>query len=65
MKFEWNEECEKAFQELKQKLTIAPVLTTPISEELFMIYCVASTVGLKCVLMQQGKVIAYASIQLG
>ena len=60
MKFEWNEECENAFHELKQKLTTAPILTTPISEELFMIYCDASTVGLKCVLMQQGKVIVYA-----
>ena len=34
VKFEWNEECENAFQELKRKLTTAPVLTTPISGEL-------------------------------
>ena len=40
------------------------MLTTPISGELFMVYCDASTVGLGCVLMQQGKVIAYASRQL-
>ncbi|RVX14525.1 Transposon Ty3-I Gag-Pol polyprotein [Vitis vinifera] len=64
VKFEWNEECENAFQELKRKLTIAPVLTAPISGELFTIYCDASTVGLGCVLMQQGKVVAYASRQL-
>ncbi|KAL6331976.1 hypothetical protein AAG906_020329 [Vitis piasezkii] len=64
VKFDWNEECENAFQELKRKLTTAPVLTAPISGELFMIYCDASTVGLGCVLMQQGKVVAYASRQL-
>ena len=64
VKFDWNEECENAFQELKRKLTTAPVLTAPISGELFTIYCDASTVGLGCVLMQQGKVVAYASRQL-
>ena len=64
VKFEWNEECENAFQELKRKLTTAPVLTAPISEELFTIYCDASTVGLGCVLIQQGKVVVYALRQL-
>ncbi|RVX02391.1 RNA-directed DNA polymerase-like [Vitis vinifera] len=64
VKFEWNEECENDFQELKRKLTTTPVLTAPISGELFKIYCDAFTVGLGCVLMQQGKVIAYASRQL-
>ena len=34
VKFEWNEECENAFQELKRKLTTTPILTTPISGEL-------------------------------
>ena len=63
MKFEWNEEYENAFQELKRKLTTAPMLTSPISGELFTIYCDASIVGLGCLLMQQGKV-AYASRQL-
>ncbi|KAL6345874.1 hypothetical protein AAG906_020456 [Vitis piasezkii] len=48
-------ECENAFQELKRKLTTAPMLTTPISGELFTVYCDASIVGLGCVLMQQGK----------
>ncbi|RVW60237.1 Transposon Ty3-I Gag-Pol polyprotein [Vitis vinifera] len=43
VKFDWNEECENAFQELKRKLTTAPVLTAPISGELFTIYCDAST----------------------
>ncbi|RVW98761.1 Transposon Tf2-2 polyprotein [Vitis vinifera] len=55
VKFDWNEEYENAFQELKWKLTTALVLTAPISGKLFTIYCDASTVGLGCVLMQQGK----------
>ena len=64
VKFDWNEESENAFQELKRKLTIALVLTAPICGKLYTIYCDASTVGLGCVLMQQGKVVAYASRQL-
>nr|CAN68536.1 hypothetical protein VITISV_018260 [Vitis vinifera] len=48
VKFEWNEECENAFQELKRKLTTAPMLTAPISEELFTVFCDASIVGLGC-----------------
>ena len=64
VKFERNEQCENAFQELKRRLTTTPVLTIPSSGELFTIYCDASTVGLGCVLMQQGKVIAYASRKL-
>ena len=40
------------------------MLTAPISGELFTVYCDASIMGLGCVLMQQGKVVAYASRQL-
>ena len=42
VKFEWNEKCENAFQELKWKLIIALVLIASISEELFTVYCDAS-----------------------
>ena len=63
-KFEWTETCEKSFQELKDRLTSAPVLTLPKSGENYTVYCDASRVGLGCVLMQAGKVIAYASRQL-
>ena len=58
------ETCEKSFQELKDRLTSAPVLTLPKSGENYTVYCDASRVGLGCVLMQAGKVIAYASRQL-
>ena len=63
-KFQWTEACERSFQELKNKLTSAPVLTLPEGLEGYAVYCDASGVGLGCVLMQHGKVIAYASRQL-
>nr|GFB02700.1 retrotransposon protein, putative, Ty3-gypsy subclass [Tanacetum cinerariifolium] len=63
-KFVWNEEREKSFKELKQRLVSAPVLTLSSGSGGFQIYSDASKKGLGCVLMQHGKVIAYASRQL-
>ncbi|GKC48466.1 putative reverse transcriptase domain-containing protein [Tanacetum coccineum] len=62
--FDWGEEQELAFQTLKDKLCNAPVLALPDEPEDFVVYCDASGIGLGCVLMQRGKVIAYASRQL-
>ncbi|GJS26017.1 putative reverse transcriptase domain-containing protein [Tanacetum coccineum] len=62
--FEWGEEHELAFQTLKDKLCNAPVLALPDGPEDFMVYSDTSEIGLGCVLMQRGKVIAYASRQL-
>ncbi|RVW22844.1 Transposon Ty3-I Gag-Pol polyprotein [Vitis vinifera] len=59
--FDWNDRCEESFQELKRRLTTAPVLITPISGERYTVYCDASKTGLGCVLMQRGRVVAYAS----
>nr|WP_269150788.1 reverse transcriptase family protein [Corynebacterium parakroppenstedtii] len=63
-KFVWTDECEKSFQTLKDKLVSAPILSLPEGLEGFVVYCDASRIGLGCVLMQNGKVIAYASRQL-
>jgi hypothetical protein len=63
-KFNWTESCERSFQELKKRLTTAPVLTPPDIQRDFVVYCDASRQGLGCVLMQNGKVVAYASRQL-
>ena len=63
-KFVWNEKCEESFQELKQRLVTAPVLVLPDTQGNFVIYSDASHKGLGCVLMQNDKVIAYASRQL-
>nr|GEW63914.1 reverse transcriptase [Tanacetum cinerariifolium] len=63
-KFVWNEEREKSFEELKRRLVSSPVLTLPSGTGGYQIYCDASKKCLGCVLMQHGKVIAYASRQL-
>ncbi|KAG7567925.1 Zinc finger CCHC-type superfamily [Arabidopsis thaliana x Arabidopsis arenosa] len=63
-KFQWSEECEKSFSELKAMLTSAPVLVLPEEGEPYTVYTDASITGLGCVLMQKGSVIAYASRQL-
>jgi hypothetical protein len=63
-KFNWTDSCEKSFQELKRRLTTAPMLTLPDIQRDFVIYCDASRQGLVCVHMQDGKVVAYASRQL-
>ncbi|KAJ0801140.1 putative nucleotidyltransferase, Ribonuclease H [Helianthus annuus] len=62
--FDWGPKQEEAFQTLKLKLCDAPILTLPDGCEDFVVYCDASGQGLGCVLMQRGKVIAYASRQL-
>ncbi|GKC58554.1 putative reverse transcriptase domain-containing protein, partial [Tanacetum coccineum] len=59
-----GKEQELAFQTLKDKLCNAPVLALPDGPEDFVVYCDASGLGLGCVLIQRGKVIAYASRQL-
>ena len=51
--FVWNPACESSFQELKQKLVSAPVLTVPDGSGGFVIYSDASKRGLRCVLMQR------------
>ncbi|GJW82504.1 putative reverse transcriptase domain-containing protein [Tanacetum coccineum] len=63
-KYVWGTEQEEAFQTLKKNLCDAPILTLPDGVEDFVVYCDASNQGLGCVLMQRGKVIAYASRQL-
>ena len=63
-KFEWFETCEKIFKELNDWLTFAPVLTLIRSGEGYVEYYGASWVGLGCILMQDGMVIAYASRRL-
>jgi hypothetical protein len=59
-KFNWS----LAFEQLKVLLTTAPVLAQPDIEKPFDVYYDASGSGLGCVLMQEGRVIAYASRQL-
>ena len=64
VKFEWNDSCEKAFQEVKRRLTSAPIMIVPKRGQRYTMYCDASKDGLRCVLMQPGRVVAYDSRQL-
>jgi ribonuclease HI len=60
-KFVWGQKCEDAFHALRKHLTITPVLVQPDSSKPFDVYYDASDTGLGCVLMQDNRVIAYAS----
>jgi len=62
--FRWSDDCEVSFHKLKTTLTTTSALVLPSSSGMYTVYCNASRVGLGCVLMQEGRVIAYASRQL-
>ncbi|KAJ9563234.1 hypothetical protein OSB04_008394 [Centaurea solstitialis] len=62
--FSWGNKQQEAFDELRKRLCEAPVLTLPKGVEDMVVYCDASHQGLGAILMQRGKVIAYASRQL-
>jgi hypothetical protein len=64
VEFKWTPACQKSFETLKEKLTTAPVLILPDVHKPFSVYCDASYTGLGCVLMKEGRVVAYSSRQL-
>ncbi|KAA3483007.1 DNA/RNA polymerases superfamily protein [Gossypium australe] len=64
VKFEWTEKWQQSFERLKTLLIEAPILVQPESGKEFVVYSDASSNGLGCVLMQEGKVVAYVSRQL-
>ena len=64
VKYDWVDACQQSFEELKDRLTSAPVLALPNGRDGFVVYSNASRQGLGCVLMQNDRVIAYASRQL-
>ncbi|GKF30350.1 putative reverse transcriptase domain-containing protein, partial [Tanacetum coccineum] len=64
VKFDWGDKQEAAFQLLKEKLCSAPILALHEGAKNYIVYCDASHKGLGDVLMQNEKVIAYASRQL-
>ena len=63
-KYEWTQKCEESFQELKRRLTSAPILIIPTSGEPLVIYSDAFKVGQGAVFMKNGKVVVYVSRQL-
>ena len=63
--FNWREPQEITFQELKKRLTKAPLHVLPHFTKTFEVECDASGIGIGGVLMQNGKPIAYFSEKLG
>ena len=49
--FELNDLCKRAFQELKRRLTSAPILIVLERGQMYTVYCNASKEGLGCVLI--------------
>ena len=64
VKFEWNDKYQSSFDQLKKILVEAPVLTHPTPGREYAMYSDASRIGLGCVLMQDGKIVAYALRQM-
>ena len=61
VKFEWDDKCQSNSERLKEILVEAPVLIQPTSGRKYTMSNDASRIGFRCVLMQDGKVVAYAS----
>jgi hypothetical protein len=64
VEFKWTPSCQESFKMLTKKLTTTLVLILLDVHKPFSVYCDASYTGLGCVLMQEGKVVAYLSCQL-
>ncbi|XP_058192068.1 uncharacterized mitochondrial protein AtMg00860-like [Rhododendron vialii] len=58
VKFEWSKAFENTFQELKKRLTSAPILIISKQNIGYTVYCGASKDGLDCVLMPDEKVVS-------
>jgi hypothetical protein len=64
VEFKWTPACQESFEMLKKKLIISLVFIPRDVHKPFSVYCDASYTGLGCVLMQEGRVVAYLSRQL-
>ena len=62
--FSWTDERETCFEDMKRRLTIAPILRIPNTTKTFEVCCDASYQVMGCVLMQDKRPVAYASRQL-
>jgi hypothetical protein len=63
VKFKWFEACEKNFLKLKQRLTTTPILAVASGSDGYIVYCDASKVGLRCVLMQHDNSLCFMAVE--
>ena len=61
VEWQWAEEQDKSFEEVKKLVTAAPILSYYDPKEELVIQCDASQKGLGAALLQKGKPISYAS----
>ena len=64
VRFELSEKCQASFEKLKAFLNEASVLTQSTYDKEYVTFSDASLHGLGCVLLQEGKMVAYSSRQL-
>ena len=63
--YKWNHEAQRAFDNLKQALSSAPVLALTDFKKAFIIETDASRFGIGVVLMQLGHPLAFLNKDLG
>jgi len=53
MSFVWDDTCQKAFEDIKEYLTKLPVMASPVSEKLFLLFVRAMDRSLSALLAQK------------